>query len=464
MIDRVPNYSPPSPNIHWPIHVPQVVVENDEENVKKKRVKKYGTSLEKLHVHSKVFCISSFVPRKCGIATFAHDLTHSMDTLNPSFQVQIAALEANPSEIASYPSNVKFRIQQDTWSDYEKVVRYINSKRSVNVVCLQHEFGIFGKNDGEIVLPFVAQIKKPIITTFHTVLQHPTERQKKIISALAKQSAFVIVMQKAAIHLLTSIYGVMPEKIMVIPHGVPDFAEFQPLPEKKEKITRQKKLLMTSINLLSEPKGIEYAIESLPLIVKKFPHFLYRIVGQTHPVLLQKYGGKDVYRQKLMALIKKLGVEKHVQFVDRYVSLREVLQFIMETDFYITPYIDPQQAASGALAYAIGAGKVCISTPYLYAKEMLSHGTGILVPFQNGTAIAKAIIRIITHPEKRVVIEERASERGKTMTWVHVAYRYLELTSIVLLAKQKHFARVESEAQRNTKIFFDKVDTSLHLS
>lgn len=371
----------------------------------------------------RVVYLSTYVPRKCGLATFTRDLTGAMNLLNPERPAEIIALDDPASEQLSYPLEVVKRIRQGVWSDYERALRYLNY-HSADLVVIQHEFGIWGGADGEFVVKFVEKLNKPCVVVFHTVLARPTTHQREIMNFLCQRAAGVVVMLRAAADLLRREYGVEAKKVTVIHHGVPDFAR-HPAEAFKVQLNLSGRVIMSNINLLSESKGIEYAIRALPPVVAEYPSFLYLIIGETHPVVRSQDGER--YRTRLEAIVRELNLEASVQFIDRYLSLEELVRYVQASDFYVTPYLNPEQAASGSLAYAIGAGKVCLSTPYFYAREMLGRGRGVLVPFRNSRAIANGLLDLLAHPDKRLLIERRAYAEGRLMTWPRVALRYLEL-------------------------------------
>ncbi|MEM3504215.1 MAG: glycosyltransferase family 4 protein [Nitrososphaeria archaeon] len=375
----------------------------------------------------KVIYVSSYIPRKCGIATFTKDLTNAINLLNPHALAEIMALVKNDENI-SYPWEVKFKINQDSLSSFLSAVEYIN-KSSADIICIQHEFGLFGGNCGEYVIPFVESIQKPIVSTLHTVISDPSGHSGEVLKRLIDKSAAVTVMMKETKERLIKDYKINPSKIVTIPHGTPDLS-FDPTEPYKRRKRLKNKIILGNINLLSRNKGIEYALEAVSIIAKEVPNVLYLVIGQTHPDVLRHEGEK--YRKSLYSLIKKLGIKKNVKFVNKYLTLEELIQWLKTIDFYITPYLDPQQSSSGALAYAVGAGKVCISTPYLYASEVLSEGRGILVPFKNSKAIAEAVLEIIKNEKRKETIQKKAYDYGRLMTWSSVALKFLNLFKVVL--------------------------------
>ncbi len=372
-----------------------------------------------------VVYVSSYIPRKCGIATFTKYLTTAVNLLNPLKPAQIITLNNKQSRGITYPHESIIRINDDDIRDYKKAARYINRKKDIDVVNIQHEFGIYGPNQGELVMNFIRMIKKPVVTTIHSMRTDFGENRVEILNELYERSTYVVVMLDAVKEMMAKVLNKDGNKIVVIHHGVLDFPKIKS-PASKKKLRMKGKVVMSSINLLSKWKGIEYAISAVPDIVKKIPNFLYLVIGETHPSHIRE-DGYDEYRTKLENLVAKLKMEKHVRFINKYVTVSEQKQYIDASDFYVTPYLDPQQSSSGALAFAIGAGKVCISTPNMYAREMLSRGKGILVPFSKPKAIAKAVINANNNPEKMEWYQNEAYEQGRLMTWVNVAHQYFHL-------------------------------------
>jgi len=405
--------------------------------MKKVKVKNLiSKSLEEKHRTVRVIYMSSYIPRKCGIATFTKDLTNAINALNPLALADILAVDDSSTlnnGAYDYPWEVKYHIQQDNLEDYFRAADYVNSS-SAEIVCLQHEFGLFGGKDGEYILEFLKRIKKKIITTLHTTPQKPTPNQKRIIREIFRYSDAVVVMIEPVVSRLLRVYQVPKRKIAVIHHGVPDIPFGAT--EHFKKLTRLRgKIVMMAINLISENKGLEYAIKAVPEIVKKYSNFQFLIIGVTHPVVKKKYG--EVYRNNLKNLVKNLGLQDHVRFINRYLSLEELIDYLRAADFYVTPYLDPQQIASGTLSYAVGAGKVSISTPYLYAQEVLNENRGILVPFRDSKAISEAVLRVLGDKAYKESIEQAAYQYGRVMTWPSVALNYFDLFNLVVKKKQR---------------------------
>ncbi len=380
----------------------------------------------------RIIYISSYIPRYCGIATYTKDLTNAINLLNPYALAEIMAT-TRPKEHINYPWEVKYKIKQEDLRTYLEAANYINQSSS-DIVSLQHEYGLFGGQSGEYIIPFVESLKKPLITTLHTVPDDPNGREGMILKRLIKKSDAVVVMMKKIKEKLINKYNATKEKIIIIPHGTPDLP-FVPTDTHKEKKQLNKRMILGNINLLSPAKGIEYALGAVAIIAKKYPDVLYLIVGQTHPVYLQTNGEK--YRNFLKKEIKRLKIGKNVRFINKYLSLDDLIVWLKTIDFYITPYLDPQQATSGALAYAVGAGKCCISTPYLYAKEVLDDDKGVLVPFKNSGSIAAAVMKLWKNRDKKEKIRQKAYDYGRLMTWSNVGLRYLDLFKTITFSKRQ---------------------------
>lgn len=367
--------------------------------------------------------IATYPPRKCGIATYTKDLVDGINALNPERLAEIIALTDDTSTDLTYPWEVSRTIRQEIWGDYEIAIDYIN-RSVIDVVCLQHEFGIYGGAFGRFAIDFVRQLKKPVIVTCHSVLKEPKLEQKKILAELGRAATYMIVMLEGTREVLAEVYGVPPKKIVAIHHGAPDL-DFEPSPPAKKRLGFEKNIVMSSVNLLGRGRGIEYALTGLPKVIARYPNFLYLIVGQTHPHVLVREG--EAYRQSLEAMVKRLKLAKNVRFVNRYVSLSELIDFVRASDLYITPYDNMETASSGSLAYAIAAGKVCVATPFQYAQEMLAGGRGVLVEPKNGPAIAAAILHVLDNPDQAETIRRKCYQEGRRMTWTRVGYLYMRL-------------------------------------
>ena len=374
-----------------------------------------------------IIYISSYIPRKCGIATYTKDLTEAIKIINPNCKVEIFAL-VKPEDKINYGPEVKFKINQYKIDSYIKAAGNIN-KSNADIVILEHEFGLYSGKFGEYIIKLVELVKKHLIVTAHTIPDDASKGYGLVLKDVIKFAEKVIVMMPQSLEKLVKEYNYPKDKIEIIPHGVPDIPLESNYKHKKKK-GLEGRLILGNINLLSEVKGLEYTIEALIDIKRQFPNVLYLIIGQTHPVVLQTAGEK--YRNFLKEKIKLYNLQENVKFINEYISLDELVEWLKIIDIYITPYLDPQQSASGALAYAIGAGKVCISTPYLYAKEVLAEDRGIIVPFRNSKSIADAVTDIFKNPQKKSTMEKKTYKFGRLMTWYNVALQHLELFDEVI--------------------------------
>ncbi|MCJ7827714.1 glycosyltransferase, partial [Patescibacteria group bacterium] len=274
------------------------------------------------------------------------------------------------------------------------------------------------------VVPFIERLNKPIVTTFHTVIKSPPADVRNIVYRIGKKSAAVTVMAETCVDRLKKYYKIPKKKILVIPHGVPDVAFTSTEPYKK-RLGLSGQIVISAINLLSDGKGLEYVVKALPMIVKKHPEVIFKVIGITHPEVIKWQG--ETYRRGLVSLARKLGVEKNLQFDNRYVSLEELIEYLMATDFYITPYVGADQTASGTLAYALAAGKLCLSSPYVYAKEILANGRGEMIGFRNERSIAQKVNYHIENPKQMETMKKKAYEYGREMIWHSVGLQHLNL-------------------------------------
>ncbi len=303
--------------------------------------------------------ISSYIPRRCGIATYTKDLSNAVNILNPQYLAEVMALD-DEREPVDYPWEVKFRIREEKEKDYLEAAQYIN-KSSADYVSLQHEFGIFGGRSGEYILNLVRSINKPLITTFHTTLENPTSEQVYILKKIAHYSKACIVMINEAGRRLRKIYQIPEEKVVVIHHGVPNIPFSPSTLFKKDVGFKETDFLVGSINLIAPNKGLEYVVKALPKLVKKHPNVKFIMIGQTHPIVQTNVG--EEYRMMINRMVAELGLKKNFIEINEYISLDMLIDYLKALDVYITPYLDMNQTSSGTLSYAIGAGKICISSP-----------------------------------------------------------------------------------------------------
>jgi glycosyltransferase involved in cell wall biosynthesis len=375
----------------------------------------------------KAIYISSYIPRKCGIATFTKHLTTAINNLNPRALAEIIAVTDKDQEY-EYPWEVKMRIGQHHLPDYSMAAHYINQS-STDVVNLQHEFGLFGGVDGDYLLPLLDSIDKPLITNFHTILPEPDEHKAYIMRRIIDQSVAVIAMTNSSRQTLIDVYGCPPEKAVMIYHGVPDFT-FNDIDKHKEHLRIKAEPMILTTGLLGPGKGLEYVIDAMSDIVKAIPNAKLYIVGQTHPHILREHG--EAYREELTERIRKKKLTRSVVFVHRYLDDEEFKRYYQAADFFITAYPNIQQPTSGTLAYGLGSGKICISTPYHYAREVLAENTGILVEPRNSASIAKAIITTWQDAATALGYRERAYRKGRQMTWPNIGLSYVDLFRQIL--------------------------------
>lgn len=374
-----------------------------------------------------VIYVSSYVPRRCGIATYTKDLTNAINLINSRSLAEILVVTAEGNTI-DYPWEAKYKISRNSEASYLMAAEYVN-RSDADVVVLEHEFGLFGGEEGGYILSFIEALKKPLITTLHTVPDVCSSTAGKILQRIINESEVVTVMMDVVAQKLNHSYGIPLQKVVIIPHGVPDLP-FTSTEQFKKKRSMSERLVLGNINLLSRDKGVEYVLEAVAEIAKRYPDVLYVCIGATHPQVFRHEG--DSYRSFLMKKVRELDIKKNVRFVNAYVSLGELVSWLQTIDIYVTPYLKPDQVASGALSYAVGAGKACISTPYLYAKEVLAHRRGVLIPWRNSQALARAIVDIWEHPEERREMQKRAYQFGRLMTWPNVAQQHITLIRTIL--------------------------------
>jgi glycosyltransferase involved in cell wall biosynthesis len=368
-----------------------------------------------------IVLVGNYLPRRCGIATFTTHLLESIAMNAQGADCWAVAMNDRP-ESYPYPEEVRLKIDQNKLKDYSKAADRINLKNA-DVVCVQHEYGIFGGQRGSFIIELLKDLKTPIVITLHTILKAPSDEERNIIVQLAALSDCLVVMSERSVEFLRDIYNIDEEKIVLIPHGIPDV----PLAECtdcKKKLGVSGRKVMLTFGLLSPGKGIETVIEALPEIVKAHPDVIYMVVGATHPNLKAEQG--EDYRIGLHLRARELGIEEHVLFHDSFVPDEDLLEFIGAADIYVTPYINEAQIISGTLAYALGMGKVVLSTPYWHAQELLADDRGRLFPFRDHEQLAREVIDLLDHPDKLRVIQQKAYNYGRQMIWKHVGNRYIE--------------------------------------
>ena len=365
--------------------------------------------------------LGDYVPRRCGIATFTADICESVAAEFPLAQCIVGSVNDRP-EGYDYSSRVRFEIDEQELDSYRRAAEFLNIN-NVEVVSVQHEFGIYGGPAGSHLLEFLREVRKPVVTTLHTVLQEPNRDQRMVMDQLDALSTRFIVMAERGRNMLETIYGVDPAKIDLIPHGVIDMP-FIDSNFYKDVFSVEGKTVMLTFGLLSPNKGIEYVIDALPAMLERHPNIVYIVLGATHPHLLAREG--EAYREKLERLVEERGVASHVIFHNRFVTIDELKEFIGAADIYLTPYLNEAQVTSGTLAYTFGAGKAIISTPYWHAQELLAGERGVLVPFRDSGAIADGVNHFLSNPTLMTAMRKRAWKAGRQMIWPVVARRYME--------------------------------------
>jgi glycosyltransferase involved in cell wall biosynthesis len=368
----------------------------------------------------KIAFVGDHLPRKCGIATFTSDLLAAVAAAHP--QSQCFSVSVNDIQGGyDYPEVVRFEIEEQDLSSYLRAADFLNIS-DVDIVCLQHEFGIFGGTAGGHILALLRELRMPVVATLHTILREPKADQRRVIRELIALSTRLVVMAERGRQMLQEIYQAPPAKIDLIPHGIPDVGFVDPT-DFKEQFGVEGRVVLLTFGLLSPNKGIEYVLNALPHILAEFSDVVYIVLGATHPNELREHG--EAYRLSLEILAKKNKLEKNVIFYNRFVELENLKEFIGAADFYITPYLNEAQITSGTLAYTFGAGKVVISTPYWHAAELLVEDHGVLVPFGDAQAIAREVIGLLRDDTRRHAIRKNAYKLGREMVWSNVARLYM---------------------------------------
>ena len=383
----------------------------------------------------KIAFVGDHLPRKCGIATFTSDLLAAVAAAHPQSQCFSVSVNDIPGGY-EYPEVVRFEIEEQDLSSYLRAADFLNIS-DVDIVCLQHEFGIFGGPAGGHILALLRELRMPVVITLHTILREPKADQRRVMHELVALSTRLVVMADRGRQMLQEIYQAPPVKIDLIPHGIPDVG-FVDSTDFKDQFGVEGRVVLLTFGLLSPNKGIEYVLNALPYILVEFPDVVYIVLGATHPNELREHG--EAYRLSLEILAKKNKLEKNVIFYNRFVELENLKEFIGAADLYITPYLNEAQITSGALAYTFGAGKVVVSTPYWHAAELLAEDRGVLVPFGDAPAIAREVIGLLRDDTRRHAIRKNAYQLGREMVWSNVARLYMrsfELSQIEGTARSR---------------------------
>ncbi len=373
-----------------------------------------------LDTRPQVAFVSTYPPTECGLATFTYDLLEAVERQGWSGLV----ISADHEQRTEPPDRrVLYQIRRERVGDYVEAAELLN-RSNVRVVSLQHEYGIFGGEMGEYIIPFIRRLEVPLVTTLHTVVPRPSDMMRDLLRKIVIHSDAVVVMAHTAVRLLRTVYDLPVHQVYVIPHGAPAPLLMSPQ-EAKAKLRLTGRTVLSTFGLVNPGKGIEDVIRALPTIVQHFPNVLYLVLGETHPKIRAREG--EQYRQMLEAEVKRLGLERHVQFVNRYLTLDEIRLYLRATDLYITPYHNPDQITSGTLAYALASGCVVISTPYLYAQEVLGDGGGMLVQFHDPASIADAVVQLLADPALLRYHRAVAQRKSAGMSWEAIGRAYAQL-------------------------------------
>ncbi len=390
----------------------------------------------------KIVYIGTYPPRECGIGTFTKNLCKSMVSIYATKHGLIDGIVVamdDHEQTYNYPKEVKLTIRQEHQRDYLKASDFINLS-GADLCVLEHEFGIFGGQNGVYILSLLHRLEIPLIVTLHTIVKTPTYNEKMVLQEICKMANKIVVMSHKAIEFLIEIYNVQKEKIVFIEHGVPDL-KFDHEQSKKEFKLENKKVILT-FGFISRNKGIETVIKALPNVVEKYPDILYIVMGKTHPNVIRHQG--EEYRNYLQQLVKSLNLEKHVLFLNKFTNQKELFKYLSASDIYVTPYLNEAQITSGTLSYAIGVGSAVISTPYWHAEELLADGRGRLFNFNDSEELSTILMELFDKPELLKKLKKRAFEYGKKITWPKTGEKYIELTNRILDSKPEVFVKKET--------------------
>ena len=395
-----------------------------------------GSGVDLFARYPKTCFLSNYPPKECGIATFTKNLAQTMDKrFNPKLKSRVIAINEEGS-FYNYNKKVIFEVSKNDIESYINIAKQVNEAENIKILCIQHEFGIFGGDYGNYLIPFLEAVQKPVVVTFHSVLPNPEEKRLKVVRAIASRCAAIIVMAKSAIEILTKDYGIEENKIYMVHHGIPN-APYQDPEVVKKKLKLDGKIVLSTFGLLSVGKGIEYMIKAIPPLLEKYPSLLYLIIGETHPAV-RKFEGER-YRNSLINLVKKLKLQDHVKFYNKYLSYDEITEYISASDIYVMTNLEKEQITSGTLIEAMGyGGKAIIATPSIYAKELLADGRGIIikdtrVPEQ----FTEAIDKLLSNPEQRKEMGRLAYAFSRQAIWSNVALQYLRIFNDVVKLREE---------------------------
>ncbi|MBN2541262.1 glycosyltransferase [bacterium] len=412
--------------------------------------------------NSLILYMSTYPPRECGIATFTKDLTTAMDEkLAPAVKSKIIAMNQFKTNFYNYDDDVIFEISENEVPEYIAVAEKINAMNSVKLVSIQHEFGIYGGLHSEALIKFLEVLNKSVVITFHTVLPNPDPELKKIVRSLAKHSSCISVMTAKGIDILREDYN-LKTKIVMIPHGIPA-VPFDTSFKKKMALGFKDKIVLSSFGLINSGKGYEYVLDALPEVIKKFPNLVFLIIGETHPVVRRKEG--EHYRNFLQQKVEELGIPQNVKFLNKYLKIEEIIQYIRASDIYISSGLDPNQIVSGTLSLALGCGRAVISTPFTHAKDIITHERGLLVEFRNPKSYTKAIITVLSNPGMKERMERNSFSFTRHMTWPNVSLSYISLFNKItgeFESFEKSFPRIKLNHIKNLTDDFGILQFAIH--
>jgi glycosyltransferase involved in cell wall biosynthesis len=401
-----------------------------------------------LPLPTRIAFVGNYLPRQCGIATFTTDICNALATEFGSDR--LFAIPVNdPDSAYDYPKEVRLELEQEDLTSYERAAEFLNFNGN-DLVCVQHEYGIYGGVAGRHILTLLRKLKMPVVTTLHTVLRDPNPDQRIVLEEIARLSDRLIVMSQQAAQFLRDVYSVSGSKIDIIPHGVPDF-QFMDPNYFKDRFGAEGKSVLLTFGLLSPNKGIENVIRALPAILARHPNVVYVVSGVTHPHVRRRDGEK--YREELVALAEELGVSTNLILVNRFVSAEELVEHVGAADLYITPYRQEAQIVSGTLAIALGAGKAIVSTPYWHAKELLADDRGVIVPFEDPAAIAEAVLRLLDNDGERHAMRKRAYLHSRETIWPKTAQKYM-----ASFQRARFERTLQPKAARKDDVAMDAID------
>ncbi len=401
-----------------------------------------------------IVSLSTFPPQQCGLATFTRDLSTTFNQLfAPGIESRIVAVNDDETVINKYPKSVIAAFPKHDKNAYSKIALRLNKAAHVKLVSIQHEFGIFGGDMGEYILEFTAALTKPLAITFHTVLPQPSEQMLRIVASLAKRAEIIIVMTEASKLILEQVYKIETDAITIIPHGIHPALYKSSAPAKKILQLPLDRVILSTFGLLGPDKGIEYVIEALPAVVKRHPHIQYLVIGATHPDIRKREG--EAYREYLKKRIAALGLESIVKFVDSYLKTSKLLTFLQASDIYISTPLNPDQAVSGTLTYALGTGRPVVATSFAQAKEDVGSEAGILVGFKNSQEISDALLRLLDNAALRQQMGKYAYFKTRNMTWGNVAIAYIRAFAKKVPGLKENEKRIPRVSLRHLKRLTD---------